>query len=57
MNITSVTTATARSIEDLGNLLKSLTDSSTGLQEKLIKGDVTEKISDQKPGPTLDLIA
>lgn len=57
MNISPVATATARSIEDMGNLLKNITDTSIGFQEKLINADVTEKVSDGKLGQTLDLMA
>ena len=57
MNISPVATAAARSIEDMGNLLKNITDSSIGLQDKLIKVGVTEKLSDEKLGRVLDLMA
>jgi hypothetical protein len=57
MNISPVAAATARSIEDMGNLLKNITDSSIGLQDKLIKVGVTEKVSDEKLGRVLDLMA
>jgi len=55
MNISSA--ATARSIEDMGNLLKSITDSTMGFQDKLIKTGITEKVSDEKLGRMLDLMA
>jgi len=57
MNISPVATAAARSIEDMGNLLKNITDSSIGFQDKLIKAGITEKVSDEKLGQTLDLMA
>ena len=57
MNISPVATAAARSIEDMGNLLKNITDSSIGLQDKLIRVGVTEKVSDEKLGRVLDLMA
>jgi hypothetical protein len=57
MNISPVATAAARSIEDMGNLLKNITDSSIGFQDKLIKVGVTEKVSDEKLGQILDLMA
>ncbi len=57
MNISPMAAATARSIEDMGNLLKNVTDSAIGFQEKLIKADVAEKVSDEKLGQTLDLMA
>ena len=57
MNISPVATAAARSIEDMGNLLKNITDSSIGLQDKLIRVGVTEKVSDEKLGRILDLMA
>jgi len=57
MNISPVATATARGIEDMGNLLKNITDSSIGLQDKLMKVGVTEKVSDEKLGRVLDLMA
>ncbi len=57
MNISPAATATARGIEEMGNLLKNMTDSSIGFQEKLIKVGVTEKLSDEKLGQTLDLMA
>ncbi len=57
MNISPVATATSRSIEDMGNLLKNITDSSIGLQDKLIKVGATEKVSDEKLGRVLDLMA
>lgn len=57
MNISPVGNAVARSIEDMGNLLKNITDSSMGLQDKLIKVGVTEKVSDEKLGQVLDLMA
>lgn len=57
MNISPVAASTARSIEDMGNLLRSITDSSMGLQEKLLKTDITEKVSDEKLGNILDLMA
>lgn len=57
MNISPVATAAARSIDDMGNLLKNITDSSIGLQDKLIKVGVTEKVSDEKLGRVLDLMA
>lgn len=57
MNISPIATATSRSIEDMGNLLKNITDSSIGLQDKLIKVGVTEKVSDEKLGRVLDLMA
>ena len=56
MNISPVATPTARSIEDMGNLLKSATGKSMDFQEKLIKADVTEKVSDDKLGQSLDLV-
>jgi len=57
MNISPVATATARSIEDMGNLMKNITDKSIGFEEKLLKANVTEKVSDEKLGQTLDLMA
>ena len=57
MNISPVATAAARGIEEMGNLLKNITDSSMGIQEKLIRVNVTEKLSDEKLGQILDLMA
>ena len=57
MNISPVATAATRSIEDMSNLLKNITDSSIGFQEKLIKAGVTEKLSDEKMGQMLDVMA
>jgi hypothetical protein len=57
MNISPVATATARSIEDMGNLLKNITDSSIGLQDKLIKVGATERVSDGKLGQAVDFMA
>ena len=57
MNISPVATAAARSIDNMGNLLKNITDSSIGLQDKLIRVGVTEKVSDEKLGRILDLMA
>ncbi len=57
MNISPAATATARGIEDMGNLLKNMTDSTIGFQDKLIRVGVTEKLSDEKLGQTLDLMA
>ena len=57
MNISPVATATARSIEDMGNLLKNITDSSIGLQDKLIKVGATARVSDGKLGQALDFMA
>ncbi len=57
MNISPVAAATARGIEDMGNLLKNLTDSSIGLQDKLLKVVATERVSDEKLGQALDFMA
>ena len=57
MNISPAATATARGIEEMGNLLKNITESSIGFQEKMLKVDAIEKVSDGKLGQTLDIMA
>lgn len=57
MNISPVATATARGIEEMGNLLKNITETSIGFQEKMLKVDAMEKVSDENLGQNLDVMA
>ena len=57
MDITSVGANAARSIEDMGNLLKTITNAKLGIEEKLMKADVTEKVKDSRMGQNLDITA
>lgn len=58
MTITSTPAAdVARSIEAMGNLLKSATDQSMGLENKLMKANVTEKVTTPGLGENLDISA
>lgn len=58
MNITSTPAFdTARSIEQLGNMLKNMTSQAMDLQNKLMKADVTESVSQQGLGENIDVSA
>ena len=59
MNITSTPALnTARSIEEMGNLLKNMTAQSMELQNKVMKADVTEQVMNQPGlGENIDVCA
>lgn len=57
MDITSIGANAAKSIEDMGNLLKTITNAKLGIEEKLMKADVTEKVTDSSMGQNLDITA
>ena len=57
MDITSIGANAAKSIEDMGNLLKTITNAKLGIEEKLMKADVTEKVKDSSMGQNLDITA
>lgn len=55
MNITTTPALnTARSIEEMGNLLKNMTTQAMGLQEKIMKAGITEKVNIQGLGEAID---
>ena len=57
MNITSPAMDVSRSIQEMGDLLKNISSSAMGLQEKLLRVSVTEKVSDPNLGGNLDVSA
>ena len=58
MNITSTPASdVAKSIEAMGNLLKNATDQAMGLENKLMKVNVTEKATTPGLGENLDISA
>lgn len=48
---------TAKSIEEMNNLLKNMTSQAMGLQDKLMKAEITEKVSTPGLGENLDISA
>jgi len=59
MNITSTPAAdaAAKSIEAMGNLLKNATSQAMGLEDKLMKVNVAEKVTTPGLGENLDISA
>lgn len=58
MNITSTPALnTARSIEEMGNLLKNMTTQAMNLQNRMMKADVTEQVSRPGLGENIDVCA
>ncbi len=57
MDITSIAANTAKSIEDMGNLLKTITNAKFGMEEKLMKADVTAQVANPDVGQNLDVSA
>lgn len=57
MDVTSIAANTAKSIEDMGNLLKTITNAKFGIEEKLMKADVAEQVTDPDVGQNLDVSA
>ncbi|HQO40387.1 MAG TPA: hypothetical protein PK986_07955 [Spirochaetota bacterium] len=59
MNITPnpAADATARSIEAMGNLLKNITAQTMGLEDKMLKVNVTEKVNAPGLGEKVDFCA
>ncbi|HOP65220.1 MAG TPA: hypothetical protein PK906_17710 [Spirochaetota bacterium] len=55
MDVTSVGADTAKSIEAMGNLLKSITNAKIGVEEQLMKVNVTEKVTSPGMGENLDI--
>lgn len=55
MDATSIGAHTAKSIEDMGNLLKTITNAKFGIEEKLMKAGVTEKVMNPDMGENLDI--
>ncbi len=55
MDVTSIGANTAKSIEDMGNLLKTITNAKFGIEEKLMKADVAEKVMNPGMGDNLDI--
>lgn len=59
MNIpsTPAADAAARSIEAMGNLLKNITSQSMGIEDKLMKVNVAEKVTAPGLGENIDTCA
>lgn len=57
MNIDSGSYNVAKSILEMGNLLKTMTSESMDMQTKLMKVSVTESVSDPNLGQKLDMMA
>ncbi len=57
MNVTTNGFDVAKSIQDMGNLLKNITAQATGFQDKLMKVSVTETVTDPNLGKLLDVIS
>ena len=57
MNVTSTGFDVTRSIEAMGDLLKNITSSAMGLQDKLLKVSITEKVTDPALGQNFDVNA
>ena len=57
MNVTSTGFDVTRSIEAMGDLLKNITSSAMGLQDKLLKVSITEKVTDPALGQNFDVSA
>ncbi len=56
MNISSEYNV-ARSVQDMGNLLKNMANASIGLEEKMLKVAVTEKVQETNLGQKFDALA
>ncbi len=57
MNITASGFDMTRSLQDMGDLLKTITAQTTGLQDRLLRASVIEKVADPDLGKILDLEA
>jgi|GEM_PF-1369188 len=60
MNISAAENNIARSIQDMGNLLKNVTNQSMDMGEKMLKVSVTEQVqqaTDPFRGGNLDMMA
>ncbi len=58
MNITSTPALdTAKCIEAMGNLLKNVTNQAMGLEDKLMKVNITEKLTTPGLGENIDISA
>ncbi len=57
MNITTKGFDMLKSLEDMGNLLKTITAQTTGLQDKLLRASTVEKTGDPDLGKKLDIEA
>jgi len=56
MDASSIGANTAKSIEQMGDLLKSITNAKFGIEEKIMKAGVTEKVMTPGMGNNLDVI-
>lgn len=57
MNISASGFDMLKSLEDMGNLLKSITAQTTGLQDRLLRASAIEKTGDPDLGKKLDIEA
>jgi hypothetical protein len=57
MNITTAGFDMTRSLQDMGDLLKTIAAQTTGLQDKLLRASVIEKVGDPDLGKILDMEA
>lgn len=55
MDAASIGANTAKSIEQMGDLLKTITNAKFGIDEKLMKVNVTEKVINPGMGENLDI--
>lgn len=55
MNITTNGFDMTRSLEAMGELLKTITAQTTGFQDKLLRASVTEKVADPVLGKNIDV--
>lgn len=57
MNVTSPSSDVSRTIREMGDLLKNITSTAMGMQEKFLKVSVTEKLTDPNLGGNIDVSA
>ncbi|HOP31731.1 MAG TPA: hypothetical protein PK293_03665 [Spirochaetota bacterium] len=55
MDAASIGANTAKSIEQMGDLLKTITNAKFGIEEKIMKAGVTEKVTAPGMGENLDI--